>query len=510
LNIDRNASGIIDALCQYAAEEPVRMHMPGHKGKPTSLGGVAPDPDMQRVCRILDDCRLLDVTECPGLDNLHYPSGCILRSEEMAQRVFGSLRSYFLINGASCGVQASFLAARMMLGPGEVILPRNTHKSAISAMVMSGFEPMWVRPDYYEDFGGYLPISEDDLSEALKSNRCNSDEDQVKAVFVVNPTYCGFARDLTRIAEIAHSWGAMLIVDEAHGAHFGFNRMLPQSALKCGADIVIHGTHKTTTAFTQTGLLHIASGAQNRFPDIAPSVEESLRSVQSTSPSYLLMSSLEQAIDVLQQDESAWVRQSVDSALELTRRLEEVPFIGISGHNGQTKMPQGIFRDPSRILVDLRDLNITGPEAARYLASEKSIVCEMAGPSYLVMIVTGADGTQEIELVADAFGDLSRRFGKQPSQSGHGSLRGLGEPPRPEKVQGLRESFLSPSQLMEIGNSQGRISADTVVVYPPGSPLIVPGELISSEIIDYVLKARDAGLNLVGRAIQQQGVYCVK
>ncbi len=495
MDVDCDVGGIVDSLCKYVARKPIRMHMPGHKGKPAR--------------QALDGCRLFDVTECPGLDNLHYPSGCILRSEEKAQRVFGSLRSYFLVNGASCGVQASFLAARMVLGPGKVIVPRSTHKSAISAMVMSGFEPVWVWPQYYEDFGGYLPITKDDISEALRLSHCSVDRGEVKAVFDINPTYCGFARDLSEVAEFTHSLGAMLIVDEAHGTHFGFDSRLPQSALKCGADIVIHGSHKTTTAFTQTGLLHISSGAQDRFPEIVSSVEEALRSMQSTSPSYLLLSSLEQAIDLLERDESVWVKRGIDLALGLTERLASLSHIKVPGHIGSA-MPQGVFHDPSRVLVDLRELSVTGPEAARYLAHERSIVCEMAGPSYLVMIVTGADERGEMELVADGFEDLSLLYAKRGDLLQRSVMTTLGVPPRPVKAQSLRESFLSESEPVEIESSRGRVAADTIVIYPPGSPLIVPGEVIDSEIIDYILKTKEIGLNLVGRAMQRGCIYCIK
>lgn len=509
MDVDHDVNGIVDSLCKYVAQKPVRMHMPGHKGKPIGLGDVSGENFMDVARQVLDGCRLFDVTECPGLDNLHYPSGCILRSEEKAQRVFGSLRSYFLVNGASCGVLASFLAARMVLGPGKVIVPRSTHKSAISAMVMSGFEPVWVWPQYYEDFGGYLPITKDEVSEALKLSRCSVDGGEVKAVFDINPTYCGFARDPSEMAEFTHSLGAMLIVDEAHGTHFGFDSRLPQSSLKCGADIVIHGTHKTTTAFTQTGLLHISSGAEDRFPEIVSSVEEALRSMQSTSPSYLLLSSLEQAIDLLERDESVWVKSGIDLALGLTERLASLSHIKVPGHIGSA-MPHGVFHDPSRVLVDLRELSVTGPEAARYLAHERSIVCEMAGPSYLVMIVTGADERGEMELVADGFEDLSLLYAKRGDLLQRSVMTTLGVPPRPVKAQSLRESFLSESEPVEIESSRGRVAADTIVIYPPGSPLIVPGEVIDSEIIDYILKTKEIGLNLVGRAMQRGCIYCIK
>ena len=170
-------------------------------------------------------------------------------------------------------------------------------------------------------------------------------------------------------------------------------------------------------------------------------------------------------------------------------------------------MPPGVFHDPSRILVDLRELNITGPEAARYLAEERSIVCEMAGPSYLVMIVTGADERAEMELVADGFEDLSVLYARHGDTQQHSVMTTLGAPPRPIKAQSLRESFLSESEPVDIMSSRGRVSADTIVIYPPGSPLIVPGEVIGSEVVDYIVKAQEIGLNLVGRAIQRGCIY---
>ncbi len=504
---------LLKALSDYASSKPIRMHMPGHKGRDTFPHVSGLDPQLRWAWEVLDQARVLDVTECPGLDNLHYPKGCIRQVEERAKETFGSLCSYLLINGASCGIQASFMAVRMCLGEGKVILPRNTHKSAISAAVLSGLEPVWVWPEYEERYGGYLPLDSRRVTQAIKSISKDSKADEVRAVFAINPTYCGFARELTGLAEAAHSEGAMLIVDEAHGTHFGFHRMLPKSALKCGGDVVVHGAHKTGLSFTQTGLLHVGEGAEERFPGIVSSIEECLRTVQSTSPSYLLMASLEQAIDVLKENDAQWVKNGVDTALEITHRLQMIPGISVGEVDVSESSAHDLRHDPCRIFVDLRELGVSGPKAAEFLISKKAIYPEMVGPSYVVLIWTGADGQEEMDALVSGFEDLSSEFRMGANSPLH-KYCSLGESPRPNVCMGLREAFFSPAESIPLESSDGRISADTLITYPPGAPIIVPGEMFDSKIINYLLEANNMGLDVLGRGIRggdyMLSVYCVK
>lgn len=505
---------IIRAMCHYASRKPVRMHMPGHKGKKAFSSDPQPEPTPEWATRLLDEFRAIDMTESPGLDNLHYPTGCIREVEKKAEKLFGSSRTYLLVNGATSGVQASLIAARMTLGAGIVVLPRNVHKSMVTAMAMSGLEPAFVWPEFNPNLGGYLPLDEGRVERALEE--ASSQGAKARAVLILNPTYCGFARDLTRIAEIVHSYGALLIVDEAHGTHFKVGKELPPSALECGADLVVHGAHKTTVAYTQTALLHVGKSTCERFPGILSSVEEALRAVQTTSPSYLLMASLEQAIDVLGRDGGAWVNGGVTTARELTRRLSQIPGLSVVGYDTRVPIPSGLLHDPCRILVNLEGLDVTGPEAAKFLVQEKQVDPEMTGPKHLLMIWTGADGQREVDAVETAFRDLSARYFRETdclvADDDPSCL--MQEAPKPKRVMGLRDAFLSVSEPVPIEEAVDRVSADTVVIYPPGSPLITPGEKFDRELVEYILEARKAGLNVLGRGIRsgQDGVmvYCSK
>jgi arginine decarboxylase len=498
--------GIIDAICRYASRRPVRMHMPGHKGKKAfAANPIYIEPTPEWATRLLDDLRILDMTESPGLDNLHYPVGCIRETEARAECLFGSSRSYLLVNGATSGIQASLIASRMILGAGNVVLPRNVHRSMVTAMAMSGLDPVFVWPEYNSRLGGYLPLDTDRVKEVLSST------EPPRAILILNPTYSGFARDLSEIADLAHSQGALLIVDEAHGTHYKVGKDLPPSALDMGADIVVHGAHKTTVAFTQTAFLHIGKSTPERFPYLKPAIEESLRAVQTTSPSYILMASLEQALDSLEENEGAWVNRGVETARELARRLSQIPGISVVGHETSIPIPSGLMQDPGRVLVNLSGLSVSGPEAARFLVSEKRVDPEMIGPDYLLLIWTGADGEQDITVVEDAFRNLAQRYPGNLDEKPHEFV--MSEAPRPKKVLSLREAFLSVARPIQIEDAVGRISADTVVIYPPGSPIITPGEVFSRQIVDYILSARKTGLNVLGRGIVggslDTKVYCV-
>lgn len=507
--------GIIEAMCKYSSLKPVRMHMPGHKGRrafPVDYMSRSLTP--KRASSLLDQLRAVDMTESPGLDNLHYPSGCIRATEARAEKLFGSGRTYFLVNGATSGIQAALIATKMTLGGNSLVLPRNVHKSLVSAMAMSGLEPVFVWPDYDPSLGGYLPLTWKRLNEALDA--LPKDQEQPKAVFTIDPTYSGYATDMSEIAREVHARGMALIVDEAHGTHFSNGEGLPPDALAAGADLVIHGAHKTTVAFTQTAFLHLGKGAEDRFPGIELAVEEALRAVQTTSPSYILMASIEQAIEVLERDDGQWIDHGTKVAVELAGRLSKIPGISVAGFD--RPLPSGLFHDPSKLLVNL-NLSVGGPAAVKYLVQKCKVVPEMTGPGYILLLVSGSHGPKDIDAVEKAFKDLSDRFARHPDENqsckeAAATVTNSGEVPRPTRVMSVRDAFLSKSQPLLIEDALGKISADTVVIYPPGSPIVTPGERIDRDVVEYILHARRAGLNLLGRGVHgtegELKVFCVE
>ncbi|HHX28993.1 MAG: aminotransferase class I/II-fold pyridoxal phosphate-dependent enzyme [Bacillota bacterium] len=515
-------NGIIRAACSYASHNPVRLHMPGHKGRrafPGSTTLIEGSPGWAGA--LLDAVRALDMTEAPGLDNLHYPTGCIRESERRAEALFGSERSHFLVNGATAGIQAALLAARMTLGEGTVVLPRNVHKSLVSAMVISGLEPVFAWPEYSPEFSVHMPLDWPCLESTLEEIERRG-EPSPKAVFLINPTYSGFSRDMSRIAEEVHARGMVLIVDEAHGSHFAVGKGLPRPALRCGADLIIHGLHKTTVAYTQTAMLHLGKGANSRFSGLSDAVEEALRAVQTTSPSYILMSSIEQAVEVLGKDGGDWVNRGTETALELARRLSSIPGLVVAGYGEQGATPNDVKHDPSKLMVILSGLSVTGPEAAKFMIRERNIVPEMTGPNYVLMLISGSHGPADVEAIENAFIALAERFPagheSTPAEEAVGTgtvdvsslMRAM---PRPARTMPLREAFLSVARPVPVEQAAGKVSADTIVIYPPGSPLLTPGERIDPEVVEYIVNARRAGLNVLGRGIRggegEMRVYCV-
>ncbi len=534
--MSKKEEGICRAIDEYLAKGPGRMHVPGHKGKPLrrpESEGSMDDPrflaQYLSVKDCLDQVRAFDVTEVANLDNLHYPLECIESSQERAARLFGAEKTFFLVNGATAGILASLLAVRMTMGEGSVVLPRNIHRSVVSGMVLSGLEPVFMYPEYSESLGGYLPAGSATLRRAL-SDLGSEELSSVRAVLTVNPTYYGIGQDTAPLALLAHDIGrgVPLIVDEAHGTHFAFSPELPMSAIGSGASIVIHGAHKTLPALTQTGLLHLTRTGHSQFSGLLHNVEEGLRLVQSSSPSYVLMASLEDAIAHVAEASPNWVARGISAGRELAARLSEIsglqvgprlPQISAQQRPGAALPEESLQKDPGRVLVNVSGLGITGAQAARYLWSQGGVAVELAGFDHVLLVCTGGDDSQSIKKVTEAFLDLAsrarskRQSGRDGRQSLQADLACLGEPPRPERDLSLRTAFFAPSRMVNLEQAEGMVSCDTILTYPPGVAVILPGERFTSSVIDYIKRARHGGLFVAGRAFgvseREMMTFCV-
>ena len=262
--MDKLPHGILESITSYINENPVRMHMPGHKGLSfPSSGFVAPED-------VLNAAKALDVTEVPGLDNLHYPRGAIKAAEKAFSRAFGTGTSYCLVNGATSGILASLLAIRMTSGQGRIIVPRNASLTYL-CLILSGLEPLFVYPEYDSYFGGYLPVTVSDIKAQVgdfnsprKSGPIGEISD-IKGMVLVNPTYFGVARDISDVCLLASEMDIPVVADEAHGSLFSFSENMPPSSIECGAALVVHGAHKTHRHFPNS-LLHVTQGCIEAFP----------------------------------------------------------------------------------------------------------------------------------------------------------------------------------------------------------------------------------------------------
>ncbi len=528
--MSKTSWGIIESIAAYINQNPVRMHMPGHKGVGGHLGAehCSVSQISAKLREMLDAIKILDVTEVRGLDNLHYAKGSIQTTQNALAQAFGAASTHCLVNGATCGILASLMAIRMTLGRGQVIVPRNVHRSIISGLVLSGLEPCFVYPEYDSRFGGYLPLTASDIEAQLekccdlKQLRADALE-EVKGIVLVNPTYFGVCRDITDICHFAKDIGCAVVVDEAHGTLFSFSDDFPPSAIETKASLVVHGAHKTSQAFTQAGLLHVTEACLG-IPGLASNVEEALRLVQSTSPSYILLASLEKALDDFHVD-SLWVKKVRQLGQALADKLSHIEGLDIR----IPKQSKGWFWDPGKVLVGVSGLGISGPQAQALLWEKGKIVPEMVGPDYVLLMITGADTPGTLERVTKAFQEISkectgqRRMNKPTEQplfgKSNGNLKSLieifrHEPPRAKQAMSLSQAYYSRSRALSLRQSIGEISSDTVLIYPPGSPVVVPGEKIDEPIVEYLSAAISCGLEVLGRGYssheRELKVFCVE
>jgi lysine decarboxylase len=468
-----NATPLVDALTEYARQGVIRFHMPGHRG-----GQACPDV----VREWLGEAMRLDATGVLGLDDLHQPGGVLQMAQELAARCFGADHTFFLVNGTSAGVHAMILAT---CSPGDrILVARNLHKSALAGLILSGAHPVYVQPELDAEFGISMGVEAATIARALQTHS------GVRAVLVVNPTYYGVTADLQAIADVVHRHDIPLLVDEAHGPHFRFHPDLPTPALEAGADAAAQGIHKILSGLTQASLLHL------RGPRVDPTrMADVLRVLQSTSASYLLMASLDAArAQMVREGRQLWDR-ALELAALLRERVRAIPGLKTFGRE-RAGSPGFHDLDPTKVTVHVAGLGVTGPEAEHTLRYRYGIQAEMSDLYNLLFIVGYGNTREEILQLADALAALAyQAAGKGSSRP---SLPPL--PPVPPLEVLPREAFFRPSRPVPLERARGHISAETVTCYPPGIPVLGPGEVVTPDVLDYLLAIRTAGLRISGPA----------
>ncbi|MGB3293852.1 MAG: aminotransferase class I/II-fold pyridoxal phosphate-dependent enzyme, partial [Phormidesmis sp.] len=315
-----------------------------------------------------------DLPELPDLDNLFAPEGVILQAQSLAAAAFGAEQTWFLANGSTCGLEAAILAT---CGPGDkLILPRDVHTSAISGLILSGAVPVYVAPTYGSDWDISLGVSPDTVAQALTAHP------DAKAVLLVSPTYYGVCSDLAAIAPLVHSYNIPLIIDEAHAPHFAFHPDLPISALAAGADITVQSAHKVLSAFTQAALLHMQGDRLDRHR-----LSQALQLTQSTSPSYLLLGSLDAARQQMATAGQALMARTLTLADQAAQALSQLPGLRILQPQWE-KNHTGISGDRTRLTVDVSALGITGFEADNLLHNRFDVTAELPTLRHLMFIVS--------------------------------------------------------------------------------------------------------------------------
>lgn len=442
------AFSLVEKIAAAVSSERASFHTPGHKGRLQSFGR-----DGNFAFNIEHD-----VTELPGLDDLSHPDGVLLALEDRLASLFRTRRSFISVNGASACLMAALMAAASF--GRRILVPANTHRSAVAGLTVANLEPVWFRPEWNSDYGFYQEVSVETVKQALAQN-------DVAALLIVSPTYQGAVSDIAAISSLCKSKGVLLIVDEAHGAHLIAPDFLPVSALECGADIVVHSLHKTLPGLTQTGALHIA-------PDSPFSLDHArslLSTVQSSSPSYPLMASIEQLVDFMSCERGLLRLQSVAAmAKKLKGDVEKLSCYEVYA--------QAPIHDPLHLLIRPRfQVDLAFQLQKRGIGIEA-----VFNQSVLLLLGLGSE-TEDIETLVDVLTDIA-------ASSDHGTVETRKQDAPPLFMQALSpaEALLAPSQVVPIEKALGRICVECIAPCPPGTPVVVPGQIIEKQNLAYMLE----------------------
>lgn len=472
---------LINRLKAYKDSRIYPFHMPGHKR--LQLGGIK--GETARSGMDFPNPFFVDITEVEGFDNLHHAQGILKQSMEWAARVYGADRTWYLINGSTCGILASVCGCTRP--GGHILMSRNCHKAAYHAAYINHLRTSYVYPQDLPGLGIQGGILPEDVEKALEEHR------DIQAVFIVSPTYDGVVSDVSKIADIVHRKGIPLIVDEAHGAHFRFGKWFPDSALDMGADAVIQSVHKTLPSLTQTALLHIKGNYVN-----SRNIERYLSIFQSSSPSYVFMASIENSIFVMdrmqRERDSVQMKEYEAHLMDLRRRLASMKNLrlvdrDIVGMGGVWDL------DVSKIVVSTRGTALSGADLSSILREKYHLEMEMCGADYVTAITTVFDSPEGLQRLGDSLEEIDADLTGTPGSREDGpAVYGM----RAQAQCCLREAMESPSRPVLLKGSEGKISAEFVYLYPPGIPILAPGENIARNILDVIEEYIKKGLPIQG------------
>ncbi len=502
-------------LNEYCSSDAYPFHMPGHKRRSDTafMAGFA-------------NPYSIDITEIDGFDNLHHAEGLLRESMDWAASVYGAGRTYYLIDGSTCGVLAAVCSS--VPRGGTILMARNSHKSAYHAAALNELNIRYIYPQIIDDFGlqgGLLPqdiekmlISADNGQGEGGEDGCENEtasrpSDMPDAVFITSPTYDGVVSDVRGIADVCHRYGVPLIVDEAHGAHFPFGGMFPASALEEGADIVIQSLHKTLPAFTQTALLHV----QTDRVDIGR-LKYYLQVFQTSSPSYVLMAGIERCIEYMSGEGRDEMKRFAGRLANLRCRLRGLRRLRLLDRD--VIGSAGVYDlDGSKIIISAAACadgsgRLTGTALAERLRREYRLEMEMCGADYVTAITTLMDSEEGLRRLEEAFFGIDEGLTDgRPAAAAHqataefrsiyksmeafsaGRTRTCSPYIRPIPI---HEAQARPARALGLEAAVGHVSGEYVYLYPPGIPIVVPGEVLTEDIIDKICTWKRQNLLIQG------------
>ncbi|MBC5997981.1 aminotransferase class I/II-fold pyridoxal phosphate-dependent enzyme [Romboutsia ilealis] len=452
---------IIEELNSIVDKKLISFHVPGHK-----LGKIY---DKLNYKNTLNKIYSMDTTEIPGTDNLHSPEGIIKESQERASEVFKSDKTYYLINGSTCGIQAAIMA--LCPPKSKIIANRDCHQSVINACILGDIDPVYINSEIDKNTNILKGINIYDAIKVIDSNL------DAKAIILTYPTYYGMTYDLKRICDYAHSKDIVVIVDEAHGAHLGLSEELPKTALEQGADIVIQSTHKTLPSFTQSSMIHIQGDRVNEGRLVSI-----LKIIESSSPSYILMASLEIAVDIYNKYGTKLMDELLNNINKLKNSFKENNNIEFYDTNDKTK-----------IFISTINMGLIGYELETILREEYNIQVELSNYYGSLLICTIGNDSNDFKSLETALNEISEKY------RANKSIEKIEYPNNiPVKKLTPREAFYKNKKSVKIYESIGKICGEYIIPYPPGISLTSPGEIITKEIIDYILFCKEKGMNVSG------------
>lgn len=463
---------LFDALLKHRNRHPIQFHIPGHKK------GQGVDPAFREF--VGDNILSIDLINIAPLDDLHSPKGAIKQAQELAAQAFGADYTFFSVQGTSGAIMTMILS---VVGPNDKILvPRNVHKSIMSAIVFAGAIPVFIHPEVDPELGISHGISPESVEKAL------IEYPDAKAVLVINPTYFGVAADLTRIVDIAHAKDIPVLVDEAHGVHIHFHKSLPVSAMSAGADMAATSVHKLGGSMTQSSVLNVREGL------VSPKrVQATLSMLTTTSTSYPILASLDTARRQLAIHGFDLIDQTIRLAQDARKRINKIQHLHCVGKE-LLNSSATYDMDPTKLLISVKNLGITGHQAEEWLRENANIEIELSDLYNILCLVTLGDSRKEINLLVNALQRMSDALETENAVAEPIVLL----PDIPRLAMTPRDAFYADTEIVPIDQAVGRISAEFIMIYPPGIPIFIPGEIITEENISYIHTNIAAGLPVQG------------
>ncbi|OEH93894.1 aminotransferase class I/II-fold pyridoxal phosphate-dependent enzyme [Bacillus solimangrovi] len=464
---------LFSGLLEHIEKKPVQFHIPGHKK------GAGMDTEFRNF--IGKDALSIDLINIGPLDDLHHPHGMIEEAQKLAADAFGADHTFFSVQGTSGAIMTMIMS---VCSPGDkIIIPRNVHKSIMSAIIFSGATPIFIHPEIDKTFGISHGISTEAAQKALEAHP------DAKGLLVINPTYFGVSANLKEIVNLAHSFGVPVLVDEAHGVHIHFHDDLPLSAMQAGADMAATSVHKLGGSLTQSSVLNVKEGLVS-----VERVQSIISMLTTTSTSYLLLASLDTARRQLATNGYELLSKTIDLAERARKMINEIPHLHCAGREILgTRSTYDM--DPTKLIISIKDLDMTGYDVELWLREHYNIEVELSDLYNILCIITPGDSETEIKLLIEALQQLSN---ERNSVAKKHETQPVHVPNIPLLSLSPRDAFYSETEVVPFEESAGRIIAEFIMVYPPGIPILIPGEIITEENLSYISENLEAGLPVQG------------